>query len=365
MIAQIAPAVRAAWGEEFDFDPMLSTTKRLVSALKAVGFDYVFDTEFSADLTIMEEGAELLERLKNREKYNWPMFTSCCPGWVRFLKSQYPEMIDQLSTAKSPQQMFGAIAKTYFAEKAGLAPDKIVCVSIMPCIAKKMEMTLPGMDSAGTGHDVDYVLTTREICRLIKADHINVPILPEREFDSLLGASTGAGAIFGTSGGVTEAALRSAYYILTGEKPDISPQAPLGAVREAGLIKELEFDIKGMTVRCAVVNSLGAARRLIRSIRRGEAAYDFVEIMACPGGCVGGGGQPIRPSFTENPDDTSSRSACLYYLDKTNKIRFSHENPEIQALYREYLEKPSSEKAHELLHVVHTRWEMPGPPAER
>ena len=212
---------------------------------------------------------------------------------------------------------------------------------------------------------VDYVLTTREICRLIKADHINVPILPEREFDSLLGASTGAGAIFGTSGGVTEAALRSAYYILTGEKPDISPQAPLGAVREAGLIKELEFDIKGMTVRCAVVNSLGAARRLIRSIRRGEAAYDFVEIMACPGGCVGGGGQPIRPSFTENPDDTSSRSACLYYLDKTNKIRFSHENPEIQALYREYLEKPSSEKAHELLHVVHTRWEMPGPPAER
>ena len=365
VIAQIAPAVRAAWGEEFDFDPMLSTTKRLVSALKAVGFDYVFDTEFSADLTIMEEGAELLERLKNREKYNWPMFTSCCPGWVRFLKSQYPEMIDQLSTAKSPQQMFGAIAKTYFAEKAGLAPDKIVCVSIMPCIAKKMEMTLPGMDSAGTGHDVDYVLTTREICRLIKADHINVPILPEREFDSLLGASTGAGAIFGTSGGVTEAALRSAYYILTGEKPDISPQAPLGAVREAGLIKELEFDIKGMTVRCAVVNSLGAARRLIRSIRRGEAAYDFVEIMACPGGCVGGGGQPIRPSFTENPDDTSSRSACLYYLDKTNKIRFSHENPEIQALYREYLEKPSSEKAHELLHVVHTRWEMPGPPAER
>ena len=169
VIAQIAPAVRAAWGEEFDFDPMLSTTKRLVSALKAVGFDYVFDTEFSADLTIMEEGAELLERLKNREKYNWPMFTSCCPGWVRFLKSQYPEMIDQLSTAKSPQQMFGAIAKTYFAEKAGLAPDKIVCVSIMPCIAKKMEMTLPGMDSAGTGHDVDYVLTTREICRLIKA----------------------------------------------------------------------------------------------------------------------------------------------------------------------------------------------------
>lgn len=365
VIAQIAPAVRTAWGEEFDFDPMLSTTKRLVAVLKAVGFDYVFDTDFSADLTVMEEGAELLHRLRRREEYKWPMFTSCCPGWVRFLKSQYPEMIGQLSTAKSPQQMFGAIAKTYFAEKMKLDSSRIVCVSIMPCIAKKMEMTLPGMDSAGTGRDVDYVLTTRELCRLIKADHINVPILPEREFDSLLGTSTGAGAIFGTSGGVTEAALRSAYYILTGEKPDIGQGAPFTAVRESGLVKELEFNIKGTVLKCAVVNSLGAARKLIRSIRRGDAAYDFVEVMACPGGCVGGGGQPIRPSFMENPDDTTSRSNCLYYLDQRNQIRFSHENPEIQELYREYLGEPNSEMSHRLLHVVHTEWKMPKPPVGR
>lgn len=362
-VAIIAPAVRTAWGEEFGMPCEVATDKKLVAALKAIGFDYVYDVNFTADLTIMEEGTELLERLSHKEDYQWPMFTSCCPGWVRFLKARYPEMTPQLSTAKSPQQMFGAVIKTYFAKNKGLDPKNISCISIMPCLAKKMEAELPGMDSAGTGKDVDFVLTTREICRLIKTDHMDVHSLEEMEFDDPLGEATGAGMIFGTSGGVMEAALRTAYFVLTGENPDISgDKNPLKPVRKNGPLKELEFEVNKITLRCAVVNSLGEADRLMKKLQSGKASYDFVEVMACPGGCVGGGGQPIRASKPEIRDDFTDRSACLYRLDEENTIRFSHENYQVQALYENYLGQPLSEKSHHLLHVDHELWEMPGSP---
>ena len=289
-VAVVAPAVRAAWGEEFGLSPEFATDRRLVSTLKSVGFDYVFDVDFAADLTIMEESNELLARLQQPDKYSWPMFTSCCPGWVSFAKSQYPELLPQLSTAKSPQQMFGAVIKTYFAQKKGIAPENITCVSIMPCMSKKRELTLPGMDSAGTGQDIDYVLTTREICRLIKADHIDVSRLLECDFDDPLGEATGAGVIFGASGGVLEAALRTAYHTVTGENPEIGEQSPLKVLRQIGSFKELEIDIKGVKLHCAALSSLGEARRLIQAMKRGECHYDFVEVMACPGGCVAGAG---------------------------------------------------------------------------
>ena len=350
-VAVVAPAVRAAWGEEFGLSPEFATDRRFVSTLKSVGFDYVFDVDFAADLTIMEESNELLARLQQPDKYSWPMFTSCCPGWVSFAKSQYPELLPQLSTAKSPQQMFGAVIKTYFAQKKGIAPENITCVSIMPCMSKKRELTLPGMDSAGTGQDIDYVLTTREICRLIKADHIDVSRLPECDFDDPLGEATGAGVIFGASGGVLEAALRTAYHTVTGENPEIDEQSPLKVLRQIGSFKELEIDIKGVKLHCAALSSLGEARRLIQAMKRGECHYDFVEVMACPGGCINGGGQPIRPSFQNKPKDCADRDQCLRAYDVNSAIRFSHENQTVQTLYDEYLEAPLSDRAHHLLHV--------------
>ena len=351
VVAQVAPAVRAAWGEALGLSREEATVGKIMDALKKMGIDYVFDTSFTADLTIMEEGNEFLQRFTKGELNLRPMFTSCCPGWVSFAKSQYPELLPQLSTAKSPQQMFGAVIKTYFAQKKGIAPENITCVSIMPCMSKKRELTLPGMDSAGTGQDIDYVLTTREICRLIKADHIDVSRLPECDFDDPLGEATGAGVIFGASGGVLEAALRTAYHTVTGENPEIGEQSPLKVLRQIGSFKELEIDIKGVKLHCAALSSLGEARRLIQAMKRGECHYDFVEVMACPGGCINGGGQPIRPSFQNKPKDCADRDQCLRAYDVNSAIRFSHENQAVQTLYDEYLEAPLSDRAHHLLHV--------------
>lgn len=347
VVVQIAPAVRAAWGEGLGMPQELATEKRMAAAARALGADYVFDTNFSADLTIMEEAGELIEHLTHREEYSWPMFTSCCPGWVRFIKSQYPDMVKQLSTAKSPQQMFGAVAKTYFATKV-LAedPEKIFCVSIMPCTAKKAECALPAMDDAGTGRDVDVVLTTREFDRMLRSELISPASLPEEEFDSPLGTASGAGVIFGATGGVMEAALRTAYYVLKREnpKPDL-----FRIVRGLDGIKEASLEIAGIPIKAAVVHGLGNTRKLMEKIQSGEAEYDFVEVMACPGGCVGGGGQPI----TEGREMAQERGEKLYALDKDNPLRFSHENPSVIALYDQYLGSPLSHMAHELLHTDH------------
>ncbi len=351
-VVQVAPAVRVAWGEAMGLDASEATAGRLVAALRRMGFDYIFDTNFSADLTIMEEGSEFLQRLQNRGDDRSPMFTSCCPGWVRFLKSQYPDMVDQLSSAKSPQQMFGAVAKSYFADKLGVDPNRIFCLSIMPCMAKKQEADLPTMNDAGAGQDVDLSLTVREITRMIRAEHIDVAALTDEPFDSPLGTGSGAGVIFGATGGVMEAALRSAYYLVTGENPQ--PDA-FRSVRGLDGWKEAEFDIAGNTLRVAVVSGLGNTRKLIRALRRGQVQYDFVEVMACPGGCAGGGGQPIHAA----QELAGVRGQRLYGLDAVSSLRFSHENPEVQALYRDYLGTPLGEKAHHLLHTDHHGWEMP------
>lgn len=354
-VVQVAPAVRAAWGETFGLSREFATVKRLVAALRQMGFDYIFDTNFSADLTIMEEGSEFLEKLKNKENEKFPMFTSCCPGWVRFMKSQYPDMVDQLSSAKSPQQMFGAIAKTYYAKLLGADPSKIYCVSIMPCIAKKHECAIPVMNDAGAGQDVDAVLTTREVDRLIRAEHIIPARLQEEEFDMPLGTGSGAGVIFGATGGVMEAALRSAYYLVTGRNPD--PDS-FRKVRGMEGWKEAEFNLAGQTLKVAAVSGLANTRKLMKAVRRGEAEYHFVEIMACPGGCAGGGGQPIR----DGKEQAQERCEVLYGLDRVNHLRFSHENPAVQKCYQDYLEQPLSHLAHELLHTDHHAWRMPGEP---
>lgn len=347
VVAQIAPAVRAAWGERFGLEREDATVKRLVAALRRTGIDYVFDTNFTADLTIMEEANEFIERLKHKDQYKFPMFTSCCPGWVRFVKYEYPELLPNLSTAKSPQQMFGAIAKTYYAQQLGVDPEEIYCLSIMPCTAKKYESKMACMDVTGTGPDVDSVITTREVGRLIRAEHIQLEHLKEEEFDEPLGCGSGAAVIFGATGGVMEAALRSAYYFLTGENP--APDA-FQVVRGQDGIREAEVEIAGTKVRAAVVSGLGNTRRLIERIKKGEAEYDFVEVMACPGGCSGGGGQPIH----DNLELAEERGEVLYRLDAENEIRFSHENPAVQELYRSFLEKPLSHKSHELLHTDHS-----------
>lgn len=343
-VVQVAPAVRAAWGEAVGLPGHMATEGRMVAALKRIGFDYVFDTNFSADLTIMEEGHELLKRLADPEEKRWPMFTSCCPAWVRFLKFRYPELAGNLSTAKSPQQMFGAVAKSYFARKTGIAPEKICSISIMPCVSKKMEATLPDMYSAGAGADVDIVLTTREFARLIRAEHIAPNLLMEEAFDSPLGESSGAGVIFGVTGGVMEAALRTAYYCVEGVNP---PADIFSDVRGFEGRREASFRLGGRTVRTCTVNGLKNAERLMDDIRRGEASYDFVEVMACPGGCVGGGGQPI----TDGVEMADARGPKLYRLDEQRPIRFSHDNPEIRRLYEEYLGEPLGEKSHRLLHT--------------
>ena len=351
-VVQIAPAVRAAWGESLGLPREKATVKRMVAALRRMGFDYIFDTNFSADLTIMEEGSEFLEHLNHRDEYAWPMFTSCCPGWVRFMKSQYPDMVKNLSTAKSPQQMFGAVAKSYFAERIGVDPSKIYCISVMPCVAKKHEVDIPVMNDAGAGQDVDLSLTTRELDRMIRAEHIDVNSLEEEEFDTPLGSGTGAAVIFGATGGVMEAALRSAYYLVTGTNP---PADAFKDVRGLDGWKEATFDVNGIPVRVAVASGLGNTRKLMEAIRAGEVEYDFVEIMACPGGCAGGGGQPIH----EAQELAGERGQVLYGLDAVNELRFSHENPDIITLYKDYLEKPMSHRAHKLLHTDHEAWHMP------
>ena len=352
-VIQVAPAVRVAWAEAFDLAPETATVGRMVAALRQVGFDYVFDTNFAADLTILEESSELLRRLQDRDAHPWPMFTSCCPGWVRFLKGQFPDWTGNLSTAKSPQQRFGAVAKSYFAEKIGADPHKMFVVSVMPCIAKKEECRLPTMRDACGDPDVDAVLTTREMTRLLRSEHIRPQDMEEDTFDSPLGSGTGAAVIFGATGGVMDAALRSAYYLATGENPD--PDA-FAQVRGSLPWKEAAFTIPGVgALRVAAVSGLGNTRKLVEALARHEVAYDFVEVMACPGGCAGGGGQPIH----EGSELGRERGDRLWQMDAEAAVRFSHENPEIQALYREYLGEPLGERAHQLLHTDHDAWQMP------
>jgi len=349
-IVQVAPAVRVAWAEFMEIPSEIATTGRMVAALKTMGFDYVFDTNFTADLTIMEEGSEFLQRFTHRGKHRWPMFTSCCPGWVRFLKTQFPAYVDNLSTAKSPQQMFGAVAKSYFAEKIGVDPKDIFVVSIMPCSAKKAEAELPTMKDACGDPDVDVVLTTREMCRMLRSDLIVPEDLEESEFDSPLGSGTGAAVVFGATGGVMDAALRSAYYLVTGKNPD--PDA-FAEVRGTNPWKEATFNIPGAgDVRVAVVSGLGNTRQLMEAIDNGSVDYDFVEVMACPGGCAGGGGQPIH----EGLEMAAARGDALWNLDAKAQVRFSHENADVLALYQEFLKKPLGEKSHHLLHTDHEAW---------
>lgn len=358
-VVQIAPAVRTAWGEGLHLCGKAVSMGQLVTALKRMGFHYVFDTVFSADLTIMEEGSEFLKRFLAGDTKRYPIFTSCCPGWVRFLKSQYPELTGRLSTAKSPQQMFGAVAKTYFANIIHADPRAIYSISIMPCVAKKAECALPTMRNDGYGADVDLALTTRELDRMLRAEHIDVASLPESMPDNPLGTGTGAGVIFGATGGVMEAALRSAYFFATGNNP--APDA-FSAVRGARGWREANFSLAGHTVHCAIADGLGNARALVDAICKDEAHYDFVEVMACPGGCVGGGGQPIAGDDVER---AAQRAGMLYALDSRAPVRFSHENPEIQTLYDRYLEAPLSARAEHLLHTDHAGWSMPpAPPRE-
>ena len=352
-VVQAAPAVRTAWAEYLGLSREDATVGKMAAALRALGFDYVFDTDFSADLTIMEEGSEFIERFTHRDQYKWPMFTSCCPGWVRFVKSQYPEYTTRLSTAKSPQAMFGAVAKSYFAEKIGVDPHKMRVISVMPCTAKKAECDIPNLKDACGDPDVDVVITTRELGRMLKSFHVNVPELKEEPFDSPLSSGTGAAVIFGATGGVMDAALRSAYYLVTGSNP---PADAFTAVRGMKGWKEARFDVPGAgTVRVAVASGLGNTRKLMEVLTRGEAEYDFVEIMACPGGCSGGGGQPIH----EGEELADVRGRILWDLDKNSRLRCSHENPDIQALYKEYLEKPLGHRPHHLLHTDLTEWDVP------
>lgn len=350
-VVQIAPAVRTAWGEQIGLKDKDATMGKLVCALKKIGIDYVFDTNYGADMTIMEEGSEFLSRLANRNRFTWPMYTSCCPGWVRFMKTQYPDMVDDLSTAKSPQQMFGALSKTYIAQKLGVDPEKIYSISIMPCTAKKYERSVKEVNDSGHGSDVDLVLTTRELDRFIRSDSIKPQDLIDMPFDDIFGEGSGAAVIFGTTGGVMEAALRSAYYLVTGENPD--PDA-FKNVRGMDGWKEATFDLAGTQLKVAVASGLGNARKLVEAVRKGEVAYDFVEIMACPGGCVGGGGQPFR----DGEELAGERAKKLYGLDKHSDIRFSHENPAVKLTYSEYLDKPLSHRAHELLHTDLKSWNL-------
>ena len=336
VVVQTAPAVRIAISEPFSNQAGDISTGQLVTALKRLGFDAVFDTNFAADLTIMEEGNELIERINNNGKL--PLFTSCSPGWIKFIEHFYPEYLDNLSSAKSPQQMFGALTKTYYAEEAGIDPEDIVVVSIMPCTAKKFEAKREEL--AG---DVDYVLTTRELASMIKSAGIDFLNLEESEYDELLGVSSGAADIFGTTGGVMEAALRTAAELITGQKLE---KIDFESVRGLEGIKKAEVEIDGLKLKAAVANGLGNARRLMEMIKGGEE-FDFVEFMACPGGCMGGGGQPI--SCDDNV--LEKRQKAIYQIDKEKKLRKSHENPYIQKLYNNYLQKPGSEIAHKLLHT--------------
>ena len=354
-VVQVAPAVRTAWGEALGLSRKEATMGKITDSLKRLGFDYVFDTTFSADLTIMEEGSEFVKRFTSSELKDRPMFTSCCPGWIRFIKSQYPHLVKHLSTAKSPQQMFGAVMKTYFAKSIGVDPNNICTVSIMPCVAKKGERNMELFYEEYAGHDVDIVLTTRELTRMIRAAHIELSTLQDIPCDDLMQDGSGAGVIFGATGGVMEAALRSAYFLITGKNPDADAFKNVRRTREDEFTMTAEVPIGDITVQAAIVSGLGNTRHLIERIERGEVHYDFVEVMACPGGCVGGGGQPIHDS----EELALTRSKNLYFLDSSNELRFSHENKDVLKLYEDFMEAPLSHKAHMLLHTDHTAWEMP------
>lgn len=349
VVVQTAPAVRAALGEEFGLPIGTSVTKKMVAALRRIGFDKIFDTDFTADLTIMEEGSELLARIKEGGKL--PLITSCSPGWVKYCEHHFPEFLDNLSTAKSPQQMFGALAKTYYPEKAGLNPAEVFSVSIMPCTAKKFEASRPELTDSGYA-DVDAVLTTRELAEMIKEAGIDFLALPEEEYDAPMGISTGAGLIFGATGGVMEAALRTVYELVTGQtlaKLDFETVRGLEGVKEAAV----ELPPLG-TVKVAVAHGLGNAKNLLEKVKSGEADYHFIEIMACPGGCVGGGGQPLvsGPERLKLAEDYRAlRAKAIYNEDAGMPIRKSHDNPAVKALYDEYLAKPLGEKSHHLLHT--------------
>ena len=364
-VVQIAPAVRTGFAEAAGLSKEKGTEKRMAAALRKLGADYVFSTDFTADLTIMEEGTELLKRIsekgtaaeaeKRGEKIFYPMFTSCCPGWVRFLKYTYPDMVSCLSTSKSPQQMFGAVTKTYFAEKTGLSPEKIRCVSIMPCTAKKYEAAVPEASDV-TENDVDLSLTTRELGRMMRG--MDAAALPEEDFDFPLGTYTGAGSIFGATGGVMEAALRTAAYVVNGKEPEADAFSEIRAeAADPALIKcwrDAEFRLGEKVLRVAVASGLKNARALVDAIRKGQVMYDFVEIMACPGGCAGGGGQP----FTDGEEKAFGRGKELYRLDASLPVRFSHKNEAVQALYKEFLGEPLSEKTEELLHTDQRNWKL-------
>lgn len=356
VVAQVAPAVRAAWGEALGLCREEATIGKINDSLKRIGVDYVFDTTFSADLTIMEEASEFLERFTKGELKDKPMFTSCCPGWLRFIKSQYPHLVPKLSSAKSPQEMFGAVMKSYFAKSIGVDPKNIYTVSVMPCVAKKGECANVGFYyEEFAGYGVDTVLTTRELTRMIRSAHIEPSTLTERECDPMMKEATGAGVIFGATGGVMEAALRTAYNMVLGENPDADA---FKIVRSPGFdtgIVTTEVTIGEAVVRAAIVNGLGNTRKLLDAIDRGEVHYDFVEVMACPGGCVGGGGQPIH----DGEELAFTRGGNLYSLDKKSQYRFSHENPDILKLYEDFMGKPLSHKSHMLLHTDHTAWDMP------
>ncbi len=348
VIVQTAPAVRAALGECFGMPIGTNVEGKMVAALKRLGFDQVFDTDFAADLTIMEESHEFIERVKNGGKL--PMITSCSPGWIKYCEHYFPEMTENLSTCKSPQQMFGATAKTYYAEKMGIDPKNIVMVSVMPCTAKKFEIGRDDQNAAGVP-DVDFALTTRELGRMIERAGINFTSLPDEKFDEPLGISTGAAVIFGATGGVMEAALRTAVYTLTGADAVDFPE-----VRGTEGIKEATYKVGDMDVKVAVASGLANANELLTKVQNGEADYHFIEIMGCPGGCVNGGGQPQQPASVRNFSDLRSlRAKALYDQDAAMPVRKSHENPAVKAVYDEFFGEPGSHKAHEILHTSYVK----------
>ncbi len=348
VIVQTAPAVRAALGEEFGMEPGTLVTGKLAAALRRLGFDYVFDTDFAADLTIMEEGTELLSRLQKHlagdTEVKLPILTSCCPAWVKFFEHQFPEMKDIPSTARSPQQMFGSIAKTYFADKLGIKRENLVVVSIMPCVAKKYERGRDEFKVNGNP-DVDYSITTRELAALIKISNIDFKTLPNEDFDNPLGESSGAAVIFGTTGGVIEAAVRTAYELHT--KKEL-PKIDFEELRGMEGIRKATIDFNGFPLHIGIAHGLGNARKLLEDIQAGKSEFHAIEIMSCPGGCIGGGGQPYHHG---NAEILKKRQMAIYQEDKNKTIRKSHENPYIIQLYKEFLGEPMSEKAHHLLHT--------------
>ena len=349
VVVQTAPAVRAALGEEFGLPMGTNVTGKMVAALRRLGFDQVFDTDFTADLTIMEEATELVGRIKNKGVL--PMITSCSPGWINFCETFYPDFIPNLSSCKSPHEMMGAVIKSYYAEKAGLMPKNLAVVSVMPCTAKKIEADREELAATGFP-DVDAVITTRELARMIKSNGIDFLNLPDEEFDSLLGDSTGAATIFGATGGVMEAALRTAYETLTGET---LKSLEFTAVRGLQGVKEANVKIGDLTLRVAVAHGTANAKTLLDSVRSGEKTYDFIEVMGCPGGCVNGGGQPIVSAEDRlRTDPRVLRAKALYRADEGMTYRKSHENPGIKRIYQEYLGEPNSHRAHQLLHTQYS-----------